>query len=212
MQWNDRQFHLPGHVANKITQGASRNLVVRHGASKLTAEGIRDDLEHIHNLVVIDVAFKGADVHIATNSVHNALFARTCMMSRAAYKGMKIEYGRDECAAPLPRDTNRSRPSNATPAKKPEAQSLRNMFSALSMDETEDSSEVLVGDVPRPAIMALPPHDLMGFSRFTIRLTKSPVRMMMRLIPLTLVSTPTGCVLTGPRLQPASWRDAFFFN
>lgn len=48
-----------------------------------TRQGIRDDLEHIHNLVVIKVDFIGGSCYIKTNSVHNAMFARSCMMSRA---------------------------------------------------------------------------------------------------------------------------------
>ncbi len=48
----------------------------------MTEDIIRDDLEHIHNLVVIKVEFVGSSCYIRTNSVHNAMFARTCMMSR----------------------------------------------------------------------------------------------------------------------------------
>ena len=83
IRWSDRQFILPGYVANKISIGATRNLVIRKRNFKQTEEAIREDLEHIHNLVVIKVTFNGCDTHISTNSVHNALFARTCMMSRA---------------------------------------------------------------------------------------------------------------------------------
>ena len=82
IRWNDRQFILPGHVANKIAIGATRNLVIQNCSPKHTEEAIREDLEHIHNLVVIKVTFTGQNVYISTNSVHNAMFARTCMMSR----------------------------------------------------------------------------------------------------------------------------------
>ncbi|KAH7400731.1 carbon-nitrogen hydrolase [Phaeosphaeria sp. MPI-PUGE-AT-0046c] len=74
VRWADRQFHVPSHVSNKIANGATRNLVVR-GA---------------------------ADAFISTNSIHNALFARTCMVSRTAYKGLRIEYTVDECAVSVP--------------------------------------------------------------------------------------------------------------
>lgn len=60
--------------------GATRNMVVRSTNTRHTEESIRADLEHIHNLVVINVKFTGQDAHISTNSVHNAMFARTCMM------------------------------------------------------------------------------------------------------------------------------------
>lgn len=83
IRWNDRQFILPGHVANKIAIGATRNLVIINKNAKHTEEAIREDLEHIHNLVVIKVRFSGQNAYISTNSVHNAMFARTCMMSRA---------------------------------------------------------------------------------------------------------------------------------
>jgi hypothetical protein len=67
-------------VANKIRMGATRNIVIRFAHARHTEEAIRDDLEHIHNLVVVRVIFAGHDAHISTNSVHNAMFARTCMM------------------------------------------------------------------------------------------------------------------------------------
>lgn len=80
VRWHKGQFILPAHVSNKIGIGATRNLVIRNGGPKHTEEMIRADLEHIHNLVVISVRTGGENVHISTNSVHNALFARTCMM------------------------------------------------------------------------------------------------------------------------------------
>lgn len=83
IRWSDRQFILAGHVANQVGSGATRNLVIRNRNPNLTEDVIRDDLEHIHNLVVINVTFKRSDAYISTNSVHNAMFARTCMMSRA---------------------------------------------------------------------------------------------------------------------------------
>jgi hypothetical protein len=131
VRWSERQFVLPGHVANKIGIGATRNLVVRRCDPRHTAKSIQDDLEHIHNLVVIRVEFLNSSCYISTNSVHNAMFARTCMMSRAyvspstpasrprgadgsvsanlgvggrrarKYKGSKIDWDADECAQPL---------------------------------------------------------------------------------------------------------------
>lgn len=125
VRWSERQFVLPGHVANKIGIGATRNLVVRRCDPRHTAKSIVEDLEHIHNLVVIRVEFLNSSCYISTNSVHNAMFARTCMMSRGydntttrwrlkerlltaadngrKYKGSKIEWDADECAQPLER-------------------------------------------------------------------------------------------------------------
>lgn len=82
VKWADRQFVLPGHIATKIGQGASRNLIIRRCDDRHTEESIRDDLEHIHNLAVVDIKFVGGSCFVSINSVHNAMFARTCMMSR----------------------------------------------------------------------------------------------------------------------------------
>jgi hypothetical protein len=112
-RWNDRQFRLPTHVANKISLGATRNLVIRGGATSgrgIDEQRVRDDLEHIDKLVVISVRIepRTGDIYVSTNSVHNALFARTCMMSRALYKGLKIEHYPDECAVPVPKIPQRA--------------------------------------------------------------------------------------------------------
>lgn len=81
-RWSDRHFILPGHVASKIGIGATRNLVIRRCDPRLTEAALREDLDHIHNLVVVKVEFASSSCFIKTNSVHNAMFARTCMMSR----------------------------------------------------------------------------------------------------------------------------------
>lgn len=91
-------------------------------------------MEHIHNLIVISVKFKNGNAYISTNSVHNALFARSCMMSRLTYKGMKIAFYPDECAEPLSRIPTGPKkvaaPKKSTP--------LPNRFHLLSMDGSED--------------------------------------------------------------------------
>lgn len=144
--WNDRQFILPAHVAGKIESGATRNLIVRNRNRLMTAERIREDLEHIHNLVVIDITFKQGDAIISLNSVHNALFARTCMMSRATYKGSRIEWSADECSQDLPKTPPQPRKANPpAPAKK--ANHMINRFHMLNMDGTEDGSEESSEDI-----------------------------------------------------------------
>lgn len=82
---------------------------MRGVAGKVNEEQIRDQLDHIHNLVLVDVYFRNGDAYISTNSIHNALFARTCMMSRTIYKGTRIDWAPDECAAPLPQPSMRVR-------------------------------------------------------------------------------------------------------
>ncbi|TVY32259.1 Negative regulator of differentiation [Lachnellula subtilissima] len=138
IRWNDRQFILPGHVANKIAIGATRNLVIQNRTARHTEEAIRDDLEHIHNLVVVKVAFSDNNVYISTNSVHNAMFARTCMMSRSTYKGSKIEWDSDECAAPLERP-QQFRQETAAPKKKDAP--VMNRFQLLNMDGDDEDDE-----------------------------------------------------------------------
>ncbi|KAK0099625.1 hypothetical protein ONS95_013478 [Cadophora gregata] len=132
IRWNERQFILPGHVANKISIGATRNLVILNYNPKHTEQVIRDDLEHIHNLIVVKVDYRGPHCYISTNSVHNSMFARTCMMSRATYKGAKIEWDIDECAAPLekPLSARETLPVN----RKKDSAPLKNRFELLNLD------------------------------------------------------------------------------
>ncbi|MCJ1403240.1 hypothetical protein MMC11_006463 [Xylographa trunciseda] len=140
LSWNDRQFILPGHVAGKIHAGASRNLIIRGVHPNITAERIREDLDHIHNLIVIDIHFHQGDAFISLNSVHNSLFARTCMMSRSAYKTARIEWYPDECAQPLPNIQHVPKKDIATPPVK-NFNPMVNRFQMLNMDGTEDGSE-----------------------------------------------------------------------
>ncbi|KAJ4151264.1 hypothetical protein LMH87_011975 [Akanthomyces muscarius] len=101
VSWSIRQFILAPYVSQQLRGGASRNLVVRHYDRRITAESIRADLEHIHNLSVINVEFSGLDCYISINSITAASFARTCMMSRLPYKGSRIEWAPDECMKSL---------------------------------------------------------------------------------------------------------------
>ncbi|KAH7139202.1 hypothetical protein B0J11DRAFT_575121 [Dendryphion nanum] len=139
IRWNERQFHVPPHVANKIANGATRNIVVRGAAGKFTADQIRDHLDHIHNLIVVDIHFKNGDAYISTNSIHNALFARTCMMSRTLYKGLRIDWYPDECAAPLPRPTFKA--PTLIPSVSVKMAPVSNPYAVLDMDGTESESD-----------------------------------------------------------------------
>ncbi len=132
---------LPGHVADKIANGATRNIAIRGGASKLNEQTIRDDMEHIHNLIILDISIKGADVYVSTNSVRNALFARTCMMSRRSYKGLRVEWYPDECAAPLPKPDLPSY-NHTTQPKKMAPKANANLYAALlDMDGNDEGME-----------------------------------------------------------------------
>ncbi|KAE8397260.1 hypothetical protein BDV37DRAFT_61923 [Aspergillus pseudonomiae] len=136
ISWNDRQFYLPPFVRAKINNGASRNLVLYNVHPNVTEWLIRKDLDHIHNLIVITVKFKNGNAYISTNSVHNALFARSCMMSRLTYKGMRIAFYPDECAEPLVKLTNGLKKESQVPSKK--SVSVLNRFQLLSLDGAEE--------------------------------------------------------------------------
>lgn len=181
--WSERQFSLPGHVANKIgigawirilcfalstkdellevstgyyvlqfvsgmltsefDSGATRNLIIRNIHPSITEERIRDHLDHIHNIVIISVSFENGDAYISLSSINNSLFARTCMMSRLTYKGMKIEWYPDECSQPLPKIQYAPKKENLAPQQPKKFASAVNRFQMLNMDNdgTEDGSD-----------------------------------------------------------------------
>jgi hypothetical protein len=107
---------------------------------KLTADQIRDHLDHIHHLFVVDISFRNGDAYVSTNSIHNALFARTCMMSRTAYKGSRVEHYPDECAAPLPQLTKKH---YSAPTASVKSKSVTNVYALLDTgsDLGSDSEE-----------------------------------------------------------------------
>ncbi|KAI9846773.1 MAG: hypothetical protein M1837_003622 [Sclerophora amabilis] len=137
IRWNERQFILPNHVARKLASGASRNLVLHNVHDGITDQRLREDLDHIHNLVVIDVVFQKSNIYVSLNSVHNALFARTCLMSRGTYKGVRIDFDEDKCAAPVPKPQyTPKRETPRLPTKK--AMPVVNRFQLLNMDASSD--------------------------------------------------------------------------
>lgn len=139
VRWAERQFKLNGHIQNKIENGATRNILIRNALEKgFTEAQIRDDMEHIHNLVVIEVRFLDGHAYIYTNSVHNALFAKTCMMSRTTYRGCKISFFPDECDQPLPARTVVPKAMPTEPARKKTP--LANRFDMLNVDGTSSAS------------------------------------------------------------------------
>ena len=138
--WSDRHFILPGHVANKINIGASRNLVIRNVLPRITEQRIRDDLDHIHNLAIVNIVFANGDAYLSLNSIHNSLFARTCMMSRATYKGMRIEWVPDECAQPLPKMPVFLKKEHVPVSKMKTSPSI-NRFQMLNMENEDGGSD-----------------------------------------------------------------------
>ncbi|KAI0389864.1 hypothetical protein F5Y17DRAFT_447144 [Xylariaceae sp. FL0594] len=137
VKWADHHFILGKHVANKIGGGATRNMIIRRCGAQHTEDSVREDLEHIHNLIVIKVEFVGGNCHIKTNSVHNALFARTCMMSRAKYKGSRIDWDIDECDQPF--DVIQKKAPQLAPPKPSPARETRNRFDTLRLDDDDNN-------------------------------------------------------------------------
>ena len=143
VKWADRQYTLNKHITNKISNGATRNIIIHTALEKGLNEGcIREDMDHIHNLVIIDITFRQGDAYVSTNSVHNALFARTCMMSRAEYKGCKVEFYRDECDVPLPIRTLEGRNHAISSMPKSRKPVIANRFDMLKIECGEDDSDV----------------------------------------------------------------------
>jgi hypothetical protein len=103
-----------------------------------TADTIRDDLEHIHNLEVVDVTtLAGGHLLVSTNDISLAVTARTCMGSRLKYKGSRVEFYPDECCEPLPpiiRKAYQDEPPS------PEENTFTNRFQMLAgaSEEEED--------------------------------------------------------------------------
>lgn len=81
-------------------------------------------------------------------------------MSRAVYKGMRIEWYPDECAQPLPKTQYvLKRESAPQPAKKPNL--MVNRFQMLNMDGMEDDDDDDDGSDEDPTEV---PPVLTGFS------------------------------------------------
>lgn len=140
VRWAERQYTLNSHVNNKIANGATRNILIRFAERNgLTETRIREDMEHICNFVIVDITFRDGHAYMSSNSVHNALFARTCMMSRRSYKGCKIEFYPDECDVPLPVRTQ----SIPVATKEPRKQSVTqlNRFDLLNIDDNHSSTD-----------------------------------------------------------------------
>ena len=145
MDWREpnRQFVILNNIISAISRGATRNLLLSKVPPTLTEARIREDLEHIHNLHVEKMQQKGGQLFVNLNSVCVALFARTCLMSRSSYKGVKIEFAYDECSGRLPTPQRREPERN----KRQEKAAPQNRFDILALtgeeeDVTEDEEEV----------------------------------------------------------------------
>ncbi|KAF8427873.1 hypothetical protein EV426DRAFT_529147 [Tirmania nivea] len=152
VEWREpsRQFVILNNIMSAISRGATRNLLLSKVPPSLTEERIREDLDHIHNLHVEKIEMEGGSVLVNLNSVCVALFARTCLMSRSSYKGVKIEFTADECAERLPTPERK----NFERKKVQEKAAPKNRFDILTMaeegedenGEEEEEEEVLSDD------------------------------------------------------------------
>lgn len=134
---------MNGVLTFNFHPGATRNVIIRGCHPNITEQLIKENLDHIHNIVIISVSFESGDAYISLNSINNSLFARTCMMSRGTYKGMKIEWYPDECAQPLPRMQYAPKKENLAQPQPKKSTSAMNRFQMLNLDSEgiEDDSE-----------------------------------------------------------------------
>ncbi|CAK7223329.1 hypothetical protein SBRCBS47491_005171 [Sporothrix bragantina] len=139
VRWSDRQFTLLGHVSHKISNGATRNLVIRQCNPRVTEALVREDLDHIYNLIIISVTFADGDCYISTNSVHNAMFARSCMMSRIT---CRIEWAPDECEQALERIAPKVRQKKAPAQTKKAGFGAASRFQLLNLDDGDNDKSI----------------------------------------------------------------------
>lgn len=142
--WDDRQYYMLGMVARRIYQdGATRNLVIRFPSPAITQKVIREDLEHIHTLEVVDLHFRNGHAWISLNSIKHAITAKSCMSSRFRYKGSRIEFWPDECAAsPTRTQLQPTQPRQFTQSLTPTAKVFSNRFSMLNDENGASDSDV----------------------------------------------------------------------
>ncbi|GKU02429.1 negative regulator of differentiation 1 [Fusarium langsethiae] len=147
-KWSGYQYVVKGQVAYHAARGASRNFVIRKRDPNTTAQSLREDLDHIHNLHVIYIDFNKDNCFVSTNSVNSAIFARNCLLSRSEYKNSRIEWITDECAQPLetlPCDAKapvlcEKEDSSVAPAHPSRKNLMGNRFKLLDLSDTDTSN------------------------------------------------------------------------
>jgi hypothetical protein len=141
--YEKRPFFMSSHVGNKISQsGATRNLAIRNISPDMTSQSIRDDLEHIHTLEVVELTIVRDAAFVSLNSVHIALTARSCMQSRLKYKNCPIDFYPDECEQPLPQIPRNCQIKKPDPLSvKASAVGTANRFQMLAQNDSDDEEE-----------------------------------------------------------------------
>jgi hypothetical protein len=146
-KWSEYQYVVRGQVAYHVARGATRNFVIRKRDPNTTAQSLREDLDHIHNLYVIDIEINKSNCFVSTSSVNSAIFARNCLLSRSEYKNSRIEWTADECGQPLetlPSDAKApvlcvKEDSSAVPAHPSRKNLMGNRFQLLDLSDTDTS-------------------------------------------------------------------------
>jgi hypothetical protein len=148
--YDDRQFHVSVHALNKISrEGATRHLAIRYVKDDVTSQSISDELEHTHNLKVVNINITAGEAFISLNSVHNAIIARQCLHSRFTYKFCSIDHYPDERDQPLPAvPIKAARKSNGGPKVKVGGNRGSNRFQPLADDGSDegDADDDIVDD------------------------------------------------------------------
>lgn len=162
---DDRQYRLSVSVGNKISSnGATRNLVIRRPKADTTSQSIRNDLEHIHNLEVVDISIINGEAWISLNSVKSALTARACMQSRSQYIHCVIEHYPDECKQPLS-DVPKKAISKPKPPKATARNVASNRFQILAREDSDDVDDEEEEEEEAPKDQTRQPRSLkQGFS------------------------------------------------
>lgn len=159
VMWDEKQYTMSGHIQRQIyNNGATRNIVIRFAKKDMTPETVREDLEHIHRLEVVDIFTTENHIFISTNSIQHAITARHCMQSRLKYKGSRIEFFEDECDQVLPAVVKKAPQTGFEPQKRPATVAMANRFALLfeEDDELEDKDKPMrriasASGIPTPA-------------------------------------------------------------
>ena len=151
VSYAEKSFWTPKTVATRIQQGATRNLLIRGIDSALDEERLRTDLDHIHNLVIVEVypPKNESGIVVSMNAINLALYAKTCLRSQAKYKKAQISFYPDKCAEmEIPDPRKEYKPlqdkTNGKTSGKRLAKSdgpPKNRFQLLSIEDEEDGED-----------------------------------------------------------------------
>lgn len=144
--WAEKQSDLTAFIQRQVyRQGATRNIVIRFAKKDMTEEAIREDLEHIHRLEVVDIVTANNHLFISLNGIQWAITARHCMLSRLKYKGTRIEFFEDECDQVLPPIEKKIYKKRQENHKRPATVSMANRFAMLFEDDGVSTDEHEMG-------------------------------------------------------------------